>query len=1492
MSAVSALDEPEIVASLAALHTRKSIRRRILSLFEAILLGRLLQLSWHNRQAGSPSIDYYFWPLLGVIFVIGLSARSDSTNLRLAARTNSAFLYTIRWLMAIWVVYAQRVQGHRVLAIPDSDLPFATLTTLLLFVLFIWPWSLPEEGVGYPDATRETYSSLLGMSSFAWVDNLLVTGWFSNKVRLDQIPTLSPPDLAATNVHGFRSSSKKGASLLSRILRHFRTPLIIQAVWASIHGVLSFVPTLLLQSILEQVERSTEISAKQSWIQVALLFFCTLLASTAESRSVWLGQKVGFRLKSIMTTEIYTKALRRTTNVQPMNSKIPGDSVNTRADVGAILNLLTTDASKVADAGANMHQVWSSVPVQVFVAIVLLYRTLGPSIFAGVALMAAMIPINSRIAQRFGAIQMQVMAASDNRIQSTTEMVRNIRIIKFFAWEPHFEQTIENDRAKELQTLRSRFILWSIAASIWYAMPLLITFASFFVYGVILRQPLTTSLAFTSLSLFNLLKMPLDNFVGMITRVQDTLTSIRRIETFLREEETEKYSQLAQTDFSSSGTLGFEHATFKWVHTIDGSSGKRDNPAAGKLSSDRIWGFSLKNLNVKFARGKLNVITGPTGSGKSSVLHALLGEMKLIQGHVLMPAAVDRVELEADWNGLIDSIAYCAQEAWLMNDSVRNNIIFGSHYVEDRYKAVLEACALGTDLQTLTDGDLTRVGERGVSLSGGQKQRIALARAVYSNASHLLLDDCFSALDSHTARWIFQKCLKGPLVNGRTVILATHNAALTAADAAFVVVLREGQVVASGSAIEIKRSANLPEFENLISQEPVTDHRSQIIENELEPHLKPANFERESVEIIQGNITEGFSEDPSDETQADGSIPWLTVFRYLRSMGGLMFWAFLVLSFIGQQFGAIATNWWVQVLCNAYVTARQQATTTPSKHAQGINIAYYFGLYASIIILYIQVGFARLVLISYGSLRASAGTHRTLIKSIMGATFAFFDKVSFGQIINRFSRDLQMVDQDLAVLALATLHFLVALFGFVVLIVITTPAFIVPGILIGIAYYLTGAIYITGTRNIKQIDTAQRTPLYQHFGESLSGIVTIRAYGAVSQYQAGNMIRIDNANRPSFFLSATERWLAFRLGLIGAIVTLCASSFAILGKGKLSSGEIGLTMSYVITFSEHVLWLIRYHMANLENMTALKRVQEYMRLPQEALAVIESVQLPKDWPNQGIVQYECVSARYDLGQELVLRNISFTANARERVGVVGRTGAGKSSLALTLLRGLEVESGRIKIDGMDTKEIGLRALRHAVAFVPQDPTLFSGTLRSNLDPFDDYSDEEMLAALEIVGLHALSDEGDGLPGHHNKFTDLSFTFAESGSNISQGQRQLICIARALLKKPKIVLLDEATASIDHKTDLKIQACVRELDATVITIAHRIRTVIDYDKIVVLDAGEVKECDHPWKLLQNKKSEFHNMCTALSDGDSLFRLAEAAWHSDRRASLQRNDFVGT
>ena len=993
--------------------------------------------------------------------------------------------------------------------------------------------------------------------------------------------------------------------------------------------MLTFVPTLLLRSILQYVEDGKTATAEQAWINVVLLFIFSILAAVAESRAIWIGQKIGLRLRSILINEIYAKVLRR--RIAPSTTKVRIDQkyMNERngfaqrlrrlfrissqaeeaeetsppierrlpqADVGTIVNLLATDTFKIADAGANMHQVWASVPVQIIMAITLLYLTLGFSAFAGVALMAVMVPLNSRIARKFGALQMDVIAASDVRIQRTTEMVRNVRIIKFFAWETLFERSIEGKRAEELRALRARYILWSIAATIWYGMPLLITFTSFLVYAGIAQKSLTPSLAFTSLSLFNLLKVPLDDFVGTFARVQDSLVSVKRVESFLAEEETDKYEQLSQREPKDSCKIGFEHASFVWGDcTEDHTAGDSPDDEASNID----YTFALKDLNLKFAMGKLNVITGVTGSGKSSMLLALLGEMTLVEGTVYMPAAVNLESLSAKSdNGLIDSVAYCAQEAWLTNDTVRNNILFGSPYSAERYKAVLSACALVLDLQTLAHGDLTWVGERGVSLSGGQKQRIAIARAVYSRARHILLDDCISAVDPHTAAAIFENCIKGPLVKGRTCILVTHNVALTAADADFLLVLANGNVVAAGSPNDLADSGFLPETDGF----PTTQAGEQGNHGDRQaPAVQPEELKNEVQELIQQETTNKSQEDPpaNEEAQSDGKISWRNVLRYLNAMGGWRFWPLLALSFAAQQFGSIATNWWVRELSNAYVRTGQQATKnylgrvpsnrTRSDHpssTHSIELGYYFGTYALIIAAFLVVGLLRLLLVSYGSLEASAKLHRRLMESIMNAKFQFFDDTSFGHIMNNFSQDLQVVDQDLAVLAVATLHFLVALAGIIILIAVITPAFLGPGTFISIGYYLIGVTYMTAARDLKQIESTQRSPLLQHLSETLSGITTIRAYGTVSQYSAENLNRIDRANRPSFFLAAAERWLAIRLGLMGAFVSISAGFLAISSVGKLSTGSVGVSLSYAIVFSEHVLWLVRYQTANLQNMAA------------------------------------------------------------------------------------------------------------------------------------------------------------------------------------------------------------------------------------------------------------------------------------------------------------------
>jgi ABC-type multidrug transport system fused ATPase/permease subunit len=840
------------------------------------------------------------------------------------------------------------------------------------------------------------------------------------------------------------------------------------------------------------------------------------------------------------------------------------------ADVGTIMNLFTGDINQLADLGANMHQVWASVPIQIVMAVTLLYWTLGLSAFAGIALMALMVPVNSRIAQRLGAIQMQAMAASDARIQSTTEMLRSIRVIKLIAWDSFFQQKLGDHRAAELKLLRARYMLWSTAATIWYGLPLLITFSSFFCYSIIGGKSLTSSLTFTSLSLFNLLKSPLDDLISIIGRVQGSLVAAGRVQSFLDEDETEKYQVLASPT-GRQVEIGFEHATLSWPGQSEGT----DLSSTDGKTTESPRSFTLKNLSFKFKVGKLNIVIGATGSGKSSLLYALLGEMPLRSGKVRMPAAVSREALPQDEKtGLVEGVAFCAQEAWLTSNTVRNNILFGQPLDEERYKAVLQACALEADLKTLPRGDLTSVGDGGVSLSGGQKQRVSLARAVYSNARHLLLDDCVSAVDAHTASWIFQRCIAGRLMQGRTCILATHNVALAAPGADYIVRIDNGTVVAAGSPQDLAAQGQLPELAN----GPGNHVTEEEVAGDGEADQKPAD-EKEG--------EEGEKFDSHDATEPAGPNTRQTIIKYLAPMGGWKYWISLATFFAAQQAGSITVNWWVQRLSNATVEVQRRSadeTVDTPGPASPWSLEHYFAIYALLLAVYFVIGFMRLYILSVGSLTASARIHGSLLKSVLSAALKFFDDKSFGQLIGLFSSDMRTVDQDLAVLAIATLHFVGSLIATTILIVVITPQFFFPAILISLVYYFIAKVYISSSSGLKALESTRQSPVLQHLGETLSGIVTIRAYGAEREYLANNMALLRKLNQPSFFLGATERWLVLRLSLTSAFVSLFAGSFSIRSNGD--AGTIGLSMSYAITFSEQVLWLIRYYMVTTQNMAA------------------------------------------------------------------------------------------------------------------------------------------------------------------------------------------------------------------------------------------------------------------------------------------------------------------
>jgi ABC-type multidrug transport system fused ATPase/permease subunit len=678
------------------------------------------------------------------------------------------------------------------------------------------------------------------------------------------------------------------------------------------------------------------------------------------------------------------------------------------------------------------------------------------------------------------------------------------------------------------------------------------------------------------------------------------------------------------------------------------------------------------------------------------------------------------------------------------------------------------------------------------------------------------------------------------------------------------------------------------------------------------------------------------------EGKATGSIKMSTVAMYLGSMGSWPYWILAVTVFCLQQLGSVSTNIWIRQWANAYQTSNvgsedvgqyaaaahlkppsfnvgsvsKMSTFGPpqlSTRASGttpdgqVDVLYYLGVYALLGFLYIAISLSREAVLFWGSLHASWKIHDRLLRTVMHAKFRFFDSTPLGQLMNRFSKDVESVDQEVAPVAIGMLHSLASVIMIVILISCITPGFLIAGVFITLVYTALGAIYLNSSRDLKRLESVQRSPLYQQFGETLNGIVTIRAYGDGPRFIVDNHRRINAYNRPHIYLWASNRWLALRVDWTGALVSFFSATFVLINVGKIDAGAAGLSLTYAVTFTENVLWLVRLYSEVQQNMNSVERVREYLDVDQEAAPVIPESRPTTGWPTEGAVEFKGYTTRYRPDLDAVLKEVSFSVKPGEKVGIVGRTGAGKSSLALALFRGLESEKGQILIDGVDIGSIGLRDLREAITIVPQDPTLFTGTIRSNLDPFGLFSDEEIFTAIRRVHLIGSDGSGTATPmtsstftateanamngstaavttvstDNKNVFHNLDSLVSESGSNLSQGQRQLLCLARALLKQPRVLMMDEATASIDYATDAKIQETLRELhSSTIITIAHRLQTIIDYDKVLVLDHGRVIEFEHPWDLINREGGLFRSMCENSGNMDVLLDGAKRAWTQKR------------
>uniref|UniRef100_A0A8C7JKA7 Multidrug resistance-associated protein 4 n=1 Tax=Oncorhynchus kisutch TaxID=8019 RepID=A0A8C7JKA7_ONCKI len=1105
-------------------------------------------------------------------------------------------------------------------------------------------------------------------------------------------------------------------------------------------------------------------------------------------------QRTGMKIRVAMCHMIYKKALC-------LSSAAMG-----KTTTGQMVNLLSNDVNKFDEVTNNLHYLWIA-PLQAVVVIILLWYEIGPSCLAGVAVLVFLLPLQTMFGKLFGSLRSKTAALTDNRIRTMNEVVSGIRIIKMYAWEKPFSALVNDVRREEISKIMSSSYLRGLNMVSFFAASKIIVFITFAVY-ILLGNTISASRVFVAVSLYGAIKITVTLFFPQaIEKVFETIISIRRIKNFLLLEEIERPKMRFTPEEKKDASVEIKDLICYWDKCLDTPS--------------------LQNLSLTVRSEQLVAVIGPVGSGKSSLLSAILGELPHDKG-------VLRVK---------GQLTYASQQPWVFPGTIRSNILFGKELHPQKYEKVLRACALKRDMELLPDGDLTVIGDRGATLSGGQKARVNLARAVYQDADIYLLDDPLSAVDAEVGRHLFEQCICGILKN-KPRILVTHQLQYLQA-ANQILVLKEGHVVGMGTYSELQHSG--VDFTSLLKrdeEEPQTNNNHSVC-----PRLSLLLVNRVLCSCLLPVQT------VAEESRSEGNIGASLYFKYLNAGASiLVMLCTVLLSLIAE----VLTHPKCQAV-NNHVTI-----LLPSIYSK-----YHHLLCSGLTLASVIFGFAKSLVMFNVLVKAAQSLHNRMFNSILRTPVRFFDVNPIGRILNRFSKDISQLDSMLPNTFVDFSQSILQNIGVVVVAASVMPWILIPVVPLLIIFLFLRRYFLQTSRDVKRLESTTRSPVFSHLSSSLQGLWTIRAFGAEERFQNTFDAHQDLHSESWFLFLVTSRWFALRLdGICAAFVTVTAFGCLFLRDG-LEAGAVGLVLSYAVTLLGNFQWTIRQS-AEMENMmTSVERVVEYTELESEAPWETQK-RPPPEWPSKGLITFDRVSFSYSSDGPVVLKDMKAMFRPKEKVGIVGRTGAGKSSLVSALFRLAEPE-GRIYIDGVLTSEIGLHDLRQKMSIIPQDPVLFTGTMRKNLDPFSQHTDEDLWNALQEVQLKSVVEE---LP---NK---METVLAESGSNFSVGQRQLVCLARAVLRKNRILIIDEATANVDPRTDELIQKTIRDKfrECTVLTIAHRLNTIIDSDRILVLGAGMIQEFDEPYVLLQNQESALYRIVqqTGKAEAASLLESAKKAY----------------
>ncbi|KAL4068375.1 hypothetical protein V8B97DRAFT_1975301 [Scleroderma yunnanense] len=1073
--------------------------------------------------------------------------------------------------------------------------------------------------------------------------------------------------------------------------------------------------------------------------------------------------------------------------------------------VGKINNLVTTDLNSIVE-GRDFLMIFPYAPLQIGLCIWFLYHILGWSAFAGLVVMVLLIPIPGMVANKIQSVQIVKMEKTDARVQLVTETMNVLRMVKLFGWEKKMDERISEKREVELLWIW-KFKLLDLTNNVLnFLIPLFTMMACYATYTLIMGKELTASRVFSSMTAFDILQDQLNVIFWEMSSIIQAKVSIARVNDFLNNTELldcysahEDHPQIFHSDPDEySGAIGFRDATFTW-----------SNDSAGTLTpSKRKFDLRIDD-EVVFRQGCVNLVVGPTGSGKTSLLMALLGEMHFT------PSS------PCSWFNLPrkDGVAYAAQESWIQNETIIDNILFGAPYDEARYKKVIHQCAVERDLQLFEAGDRTEVGEKGLTL------RVTLARAVYSSAQILLLDDALAALDVHTSKWIVDKCFGGDLIKGRTVILVTHNVAMASSVAQYVVSLTpNGRVASQGTVSEAiarddKLAAEMVDVQEALQrQEDIACNTEVVPMNERDGKLVMAE------EILEGHVS------------------WPAMKLYLASVGGshaIYLWSTFLFLMMVTEVTNIFQTWFLGYWSSQY----------DNRPASEVDVKYYLTIYA--LLLFLGNAFYVSGYISYflGTLRASRTIHKRLVEAVLGTTLRSVALTGAPSILDgHFSLGLGWVLE-------LTLGLLLRL-GAVVL---STPVFLLPGILVGLSGIWVGRVYMRAQLSVKREKSIAKAPVLGHFGAAIAGLTSIRAYGAQAAFKSESLDRIDLYSKSARMYYNLNRWVTIRIDFIGALFTATLATYLVYWRTSEAS-NVGFSLNMAVFFSSVILVWIRI-LNDVEVDGNVERVNSYINIEQEPKPTNGGCP-PAYWPATGDLVVNNLSARYSIDGPNVLHDLSFHVESGQRVGIVGRTGSGKSSLTLALLRCIITE-GAVYYDGIPTTSINLDVLRSNITIIPQILALLSGTLRQNLDPFDEHDDATLNDALRSAGLFTLQDDTD-----EDRLT-LDSAISGGGSNLSVGQRQIIALARAMVRGSKLLILDE-----DYKTDTAIQTSLRHeiRGVTQLIIAHRLQTIIDADKIMVLDAGRIVEFGSPKELLQNENGMLRALVDESGEKDILCNMA--------------------